>query len=110
MFAYQLAVMLGHVNVDEMLRSITAKQFMEWEAYSQLAPFPHFRSDYNAASIVKALWDIARDRTRHPNPFSLDDVVVRYGMDAEPKKTAEGMKDHGRIFRAIAEAYNSWVK
>jgi hypothetical protein len=53
-----MAVRLGRVNVDAMLRSLTAKQFMEWQAYARLEPFGETRADWRAASISKTLFDL----------------------------------------------------
>jgi hypothetical protein len=52
-----MAVRLGRVNVDAMLRSLTAKQFAEWQAYARLEPFGETRADWRAASISKAIFD-----------------------------------------------------
>ena len=74
---------MGTLNVDEMLRGMTAKQFAGWQAYALLEPFSERRQDYRVASIIKALWDIARDTKKHPKPFKLDDFV----LDFEEKET-----------------------
>lgn len=104
-----LALELGQPNVDRMLRRITAKQFMEWEFFAEIHPFSFIRADFNAASIVTALWNIARDTKKHPAPFDLEAFRVKYGMDAEPKKTAAGTKQHGAFFRELAEALKAGV-
>jgi len=43
--------MSGQVNVRHMLRSLSAKDFIEWEAYASLEPFGEIRADWRAASI-----------------------------------------------------------
>jgi hypothetical protein len=52
-----MAVRLGRVNVDAMLRSLTAKQFTEWQAYARLEPFAETRADWRTASLSKMLFD-----------------------------------------------------
>ena len=44
---------MGQVNVDAMLRSLTAKQLQEWLAYAKLEPFDEKRADYRAAQIAQ---------------------------------------------------------
>ena len=99
-----LAMVLHQPNVDVMLDhrrgGLTAKQFMEWQYFAEICPFPFVRADYNSANIAKALWDIARDRKKHPNAFDQKDFVIRYGMDAEPKKT-QTSKQHFEIFKSM---------
>lgn len=49
---------LGRVNVDAMLRSLTAKQFQEWEEYAGLEPLEtDRRADWRTALIVKQIFD-----------------------------------------------------
>jgi len=40
-----------------MLRSITAKQFAEWQAYARIEPFTEKLADWRIASIAKAIFD-----------------------------------------------------
>jgi hypothetical protein len=76
-----MAVKLGRVNVDAMLRSITAKQFQEWEAYAKLEPFNELRDDYRFASIVAMIFNMAvavKDRK------TLAEFVLPFGEQPEP--------------------------
>jgi hypothetical protein len=77
--------MLRKVNVDAMLRSITALQWREWEIYSELAPFAEERADYRAAWIVQTLVNLAIDRKKHPRGFSIDEVMneLKFGDRAD---------------------------
>lgn len=52
MFAYRLARVLGWVNVDAMLDSITHDQFQEWMQYAELEPFG---DEWTQTSIVSAV-------------------------------------------------------
>lgn len=62
-----------------MLREITWEQFLEWRMYDDLDPFGEDRDDYRFASIVQALWNIARDPKRYPNGFPLTDFLMNFG-------------------------------
>ena len=44
-FAYDLALRLGRVNVDEMLDEISWNQFEEWMVYDSLTPFTSDRDE-----------------------------------------------------------------
>lgn len=60
------------------MAEITPQQFLDWRAYSLIEPFADVRSDYHAAMIVKALWDINRDVKKHPQPFPLESFVLQW--------------------------------
>lgn len=69
---------MGITNVDAMLAGMTAKCFYGWMAYDALEPFGERRQDYRTASIVTALWNIARDTKKHPDPFKYSDFVIDF--------------------------------
>lgn len=58
--------------------------FLAWREYEKIEPFAARRADFQTANVVKALWDIARDTEKHPEPFPLSDFLVQYGLDAAP--------------------------
>lgn len=62
-----------------MLRSISWAQFLEWEHFSTVEPFGEERDDIRAASIVQALWNIARDTKACPNGWPLTDFLLSFG-------------------------------
>lgn len=62
-----------------MLRSITWEEFKRWRLYETLEPFAMERADYNAAHIVHALWNIARDRQSCPEGWPLLKFVLPFG-------------------------------
>jgi hypothetical protein len=96
-----LAVKLGKVNVAQMLRSLTAKQFMEWEIYAQLEPFSELRDDYRAASIAAMVFNMAvgvKDR----KPIS--EFVLPFGEP--PEKKQQTWQEQEQIARLIALAYS----
>jgi hypothetical protein len=106
LFAYRLAVALGKVNVDAMLRRITAKQFREWLAYAELEPFDETRADYRTADIVRAIYNVHRGRGQQP--IALEDAVLRFGGSA--KATAnkrQSPAEQLNIMRLLSIVHNS---
>lgn len=45
MFAFRLALALGYIHPDAMLRHLTSRQFNEWQAFYQIDPFGEQRGD-----------------------------------------------------------------
>lgn len=52
---------------------------MEWQAFYDLEPFGEERDDIRTASVVQALWNIARDVKKCPNGWPLQDFVLAFG-------------------------------
>lgn len=65
---------MGEVNVEEMLRKITAKQFLAWEAYLSLVPTGDDRLDWLFAGLREMIHNVAVEgRYRRPiGDFILD--------------------------------------
>lgn len=100
---------LGRVDVDNMLRSLTAKQFMEWQAYAALEPFDEVRADYRMAALKKTLHDFlgpiayavgVRDiRTTS----KLKDFLLTFG-EGEEEKEEQPQRQTWQMKKAIAYA------
>jgi len=88
-FAHRLALKLGHIDVDRMLRQISIRQLNEWRAYADLEPFDEERADLRAASIVQAL--VNPHRRKGSPPVALKDCVLRFGDEeaTTPVQTRE---------------------
>lgn len=101
-----MAVRLGRTNVDAMLRGLTAKQFMEWEAYARLEPFNELRADYRAAQIVTMIANVNRGAKQ--KAYQMDDFLLTFKEQeiekAEKKK--QSWKQQQSIAYAIAMAYS----
>lgn len=105
-FAYQLAVRLGRVNVDAMLRYITAKQFAEWEAYAQLDPFDELRADSRAALIAQVLANIHRGKGQRA--YMLKDFLLKFGeLEKVRRQTPE---EQFNILKLLARVQAMQVK
>jgi len=79
-------VRLGKASVKRMLRSLTAKEFIEWELYARLEPFNELRADYRAASIATVLANIYRGRGQRA--YSLEDFRLQF-EEQEPQKVTQ---------------------
>ncbi len=98
-----MAVRLGRVNVDAMLRSLTAKQFVEWEHYARLEPFNELREDYRIASIVQMLANV--NRGKNQRAYTLQDMVIRFGEPEDswqpPKQTPQQQEAIFRLMMGV---------
>jgi hypothetical protein len=88
-----------------MLRSITATQFMTWQAYAALEPFGEERDDYRAASIVQMLANVNRDPKKHKDGFAITDFLLRFGDSEGPRAEKKDWKQMKAMTQFIAEAY-----
>ena len=99
-----MAVRLGVVNVQKMLRSMTAKQFVEWAAYAQLEPFDEMRADYRAAYISSMIFNMAvAAKDRKP----LNDFLLKWDSESEPPKPKQTWQEQQAIARMIVAAYST---
>jgi len=98
-------VKLGYVNVDEMLRQITWKQFLEWQAFSELEPFDEVRADLRTAHIVSTLANVWRGKNRRA--VSLLDVQLPFGDKPSAVKKPQTWQEQKAIGMMMAGAYNA---
>ena len=86
-----MAILLGRLNVDVMLRELTAKQWIEWEAFMLLDPWaldPELRADYRAASIRQTVHNMQVTKREHLK--QLKDFLLPFekpDKDERPKRT-----------------------
>jgi hypothetical protein len=98
-------VALGEVNVDKMLRSITAKQLAWWEAYASLEPL-----DGGTTKIIQQLALVAQvlanvNRGEGQSAYKLDDFILKYEESGEEKpKQTDADKIH--IFKVLEAAFS----
>lgn len=97
--------------MDQMLSSLSAKQFIEWEAYAALEPFDEYRQDIRVAQIVTMLANLHRDPKRAP--YSIKEFVLDFEQP-DPKTPEELEREREAkvqsqiaIFRAMVQAYNA---
>jgi len=104
-FAYRLALRLGWADVDAMLASMSAAQFVEWRAYASLEPFDEERADLRAAIVAATIANVHRDPKRHPTPVGVDVFMPRF--DRRPSQTWQQQK---ALAQMISAAYNADIE
>ena len=114
---------LGQLNVDAVLRRLTAKQFLEWEEYARLEPFDvtDRRQDWRAAQIVKQVFDsnqrlisalcALHGLERHKRPrfieVEMKDFVLSWNTGEETPKSDKKKKQSWQEQWAIVEMINT---
>ncbi len=107
-----MAVEMRQPNVARMLRTFTAKQLVEWEAFLELEPFAldrELRADYRAAHLVQMTVNMNRDSKAHPEPFPLKDFLLKFveQQDQEEKPPIkQTWQQQKQVAYAIAMAYS----
>ena len=92
--------MAGELNVEAMLRRLTAKQFRAWEIYSELEPFGELRADYRAASIVQMIYNVNRGEKQKALP--LQEFLLKF--ETEPKQK-QSWQEQLAIMKLLAAAH-----
>jgi hypothetical protein len=92
--------MAGEWDVEKIRKGLTARAFMEWEAYFHLEPFGDFRADYRAASIREMVHNIAVAK-KHRKP--LEDFLLKFEEKAGgERKEVRSWQDLKAIFAQAA--------
>lgn len=71
-----MALRLGKGNVNALARSLTAKQFIDWEFFEQLEPFGDLRADYHAAQIATMIANVNRGKDQ--KPYKIEDFLIKF--------------------------------
>jgi hypothetical protein len=66
LFAFRLALALGHSRPDALLRSLTAKEFLEWQAFYSDDPFGDQRADLRAGIVCSTMNNRWRGKNETP--------------------------------------------
>lgn len=107
-----------------MLRSLTAKQFLEWEEYARLSPLDEgdLHDDWRSAAIMKQIFDTgqsvvqavlaAAGAKRHQRPkvvqTELKDFVLKWDAEAKPPpKRKQTWEEQLRIAQIITAAFST---
>lgn len=88
-----------------MLRSLTAKQFLELEAYKRLNPFREVRADYRAASIVQVIANV--NRGRNQKAYTLQDFLLKFEGVERPPLRRQTWQEQLEVAKVIAKAFNA---
>jgi hypothetical protein len=99
---------LGLANPwEDFLKRITPKQFFEWQEFFALEPPIDEKIDWFVAAIRHAIYDVWRDRDKHPEAAPLSDYLIELKIRTEEKKeelTEEQKKAAASFIKATALA------
>lgn len=105
-----MAVGLGRADVDRMLEAdLTAKQFLEWEAFLSLEPFAfnrERRADLRAAQIVQAMYNIHCRSKKEDPAYKLEQFELKFTDFEEeaPTKKEMSVQEQETMIRLMAAA------
>ena len=88
----------GAKHPDELLASLSSRQWAGWQIYARTFPLPHVRADINTAL---ARLDVIASHSKHPP--KLDKLIPRYGQPKRRVKSAD-LRDRCRAWAESANA------
>lgn len=87
LFAFRLCLAIGCRHPDYLLRDITSRQLLEWQAFYQIDPFGDQRGDLQACIIAAMVNN--RMRGKNETPIAPIDLMPFRHV---PEQTPEQMK------------------
>ena len=69
-----------------MLRSMSFRLFVEWQAYLQLEPVGEQREDWRAAQLLALIANVHRDPKRRSMPYRPKEFLLQFG-EPEGRRT-----------------------
>jgi hypothetical protein len=91
--------------VRTLLRTITWKEFIDWQNFDEIEPFTSIRDDMRVASIVQAMYNLRRNTEKHPEPFPITDFLLILGDKTERE---ELRRAYGRELSDGKPKQKSW--
>lgn len=85
-----------------MLRSLTAKQLLEWCQFDEIDPIGDVRLDYLAAQITQMV--LAVNLAKSATAPTLSDMLLKWGKGSAPEKKQD-WKQMKAITQMIAAAF-----
>jgi hypothetical protein len=91
-----------------MLRSLTARQFVEWIEFGNLEPFSEERADLRTASIVATLANV--NRKKGARRVTLKDACLLFGDSGNAPGAPKPQKDWRVLKAALSAALSPYQK
>lgn len=101
-FAHKLALAMGELDVDRVLRLGTRK-LMEWQAYDLIDPFGQDREDYRMGMVVAAL--LNPHRKKGAKAFTPGDFMPKWGERFIELSPAELATKINRAFGFVSATF-----
>ncbi len=89
-----------------MLRQITLRQLLWWEAYAEVEPFGETREDWRAASVAATIANSQRDPKVRPQPYAPKDFLLRFESERLPQKPTQTWQQQKKTLLAMAKIHN----
>jgi Protein of unknown function (DUF4035) len=81
---------VGRVDVEAMLRSMTARQLEAWRYYETIEPFEEYRGDWRNAHLVATLANIYRPKGGRVHKIS--EHLLPFDQKEKKQSTWQSMK------------------
>jgi len=75
---------MGEPDVGKLLRRLTVKQFLAWEAFDSVDPIGDIRGDWQAATVCATLMNIAVARSKRRKTFRPKDFLLEWTPEEKP--------------------------
>jgi hypothetical protein len=81
---------------------LSAREWLEWQAYHTLEPIGAERADLNAGIIAAVIANVHRDPKRKPDPFTAADFMPIY--DRAETQPVEAWRQQKAAMKALQAA------
>lgn len=78
---------LGYASPSRMLEEMTREEWEDWQAFMALEPFLEAQANVQHADLTALIRNIARDTKAHPNAYTAEECILRFGDDLPPAPT-----------------------
>lgn len=78
---FELAERMHRADVDVMADQMSARLWMDWDAYTAASPPSEVRSQIYQAVMTQTLVNLQRDPSKH-KPYKLERFILPFGDDA----------------------------
>ena len=66
------------MTVDELLSSMSAREFADWIAFARVEPFGEDRADLRAGIVASVIANANRDRKKRAKPYEPVDFMPQF--------------------------------
>lgn len=87
-----------------MLRRISYRTFVEWQAFVSLQPIGFRRTDWHFAMLMSLLANINRDTKKRFQPYEAKDFLPRFGPPEAPTRNKSAVENWDDWITAMGDA------
>ena len=101
MFAFDLALALGWVDVDAMLESISYPMFRQWMAYCEVrGPFNMERDDWRFGNVIAQIANMKREKGK--KAYEPKQFMPQFGKQKKRFQSVDEMQAVMKKMRQVA--------